>query len=270
MANNPYINKVDYGGNTLIDLTGDTVTPADLTAGVTAHDRSGAPITGTRADIGDPVAIAHGGTGATTAAGALAGLGAAAQSDIAIIINGNQTTHTGGVAVGQYVIVRNSTISGITDGLYKATQAIPANTAITSAYLASVDGGGLNDVKDQITAIDVTSQVTFLNTSSVSNFNNITKFYKAGNVVTAFIALYNTVEFAVNSSTSIFSVPTALKPKQTGWIGFNAFLQNGGNGNMYSGHVYIASNNGTFYWRTMEAIPTNNSSVLVATLTWIV
>ena len=87
-------------------------------------------------------------TGATLAA-ALQTLGGyaladkldATQSDIAIIIDGNQTTHTGGVAVGEYVIVRNSTISGIADGLYKVVQAIPANTAITSAYLEAVDGG---------------------------------------------------------------------------------------------------------------------------------
>lgn len=41
------INKVVYNGNTLIDLTGDTVTPAQLLNGVTAHDKTGSPITGT-------------------------------------------------------------------------------------------------------------------------------------------------------------------------------------------------------------------------------
>lgn len=41
------INKVIYGGNVLIDLTGDTITKEDLAKGVTAHDKSGAPITGT-------------------------------------------------------------------------------------------------------------------------------------------------------------------------------------------------------------------------------
>lgn len=41
------INKIIYGGNTLIDLTGDTVTPEQLAEGVTAHDKSGAKITGT-------------------------------------------------------------------------------------------------------------------------------------------------------------------------------------------------------------------------------
>jgi hypothetical protein len=41
------INKVIYGGNTLIDLTGDTITANDLLSGKTAHDKSGATITGT-------------------------------------------------------------------------------------------------------------------------------------------------------------------------------------------------------------------------------
>lgn len=41
------INKVVYGGNTLIDLTGDTVAVGTLLSGVTAHDASGAIITGT-------------------------------------------------------------------------------------------------------------------------------------------------------------------------------------------------------------------------------
>lgn len=40
-------NKIIYGGKTLIDLTGDTVTPDKLAEGVTAHDKSGAQITGT-------------------------------------------------------------------------------------------------------------------------------------------------------------------------------------------------------------------------------
>lgn len=41
------INKVIYGNDTLIDLTADTITPSDLASGVTAHDASGAIITGT-------------------------------------------------------------------------------------------------------------------------------------------------------------------------------------------------------------------------------
>lgn len=47
MAENQNVNKVIYGGETIIDLTADTVTAGDLIAGVTAHDKSGAAITGT-------------------------------------------------------------------------------------------------------------------------------------------------------------------------------------------------------------------------------
>ena len=44
---NQYKSKVIYNGNTLIDLTADTITAADLASGKTAHDKSGAIITGT-------------------------------------------------------------------------------------------------------------------------------------------------------------------------------------------------------------------------------
>lgn len=47
MATNTYINKVVYGGETLIDLTADTVTANKILNGYTAHDKSGAVITGT-------------------------------------------------------------------------------------------------------------------------------------------------------------------------------------------------------------------------------
>lgn len=49
------VNKVEYntanGKETLIDLTGDTVTPQTLAEGVTAHDASGAIITGTATPV---------------------------------------------------------------------------------------------------------------------------------------------------------------------------------------------------------------------------
>lgn len=47
MATNQYVNKIIYGGSTLIDLTQDTVTADKLAYNITAHDKSGASITGT-------------------------------------------------------------------------------------------------------------------------------------------------------------------------------------------------------------------------------
>ena len=58
---NQYVNKVVYGGDTLIDLTADTITADKLAKDVTAHDKSGAPITGTStfdADTSDATATA--------------------------------------------------------------------------------------------------------------------------------------------------------------------------------------------------------------------
>lgn len=47
------VNKVVYAGDTLIDLSSDTVAPAGLLSGITAHDRHGDLITGTL-DAGQP------------------------------------------------------------------------------------------------------------------------------------------------------------------------------------------------------------------------
>lgn len=59
MAENRYINKVILGNETKLDLTGDTVSPDKLAAGITAHDKTGAPIVGTNtfdADTSDATA----------------------------------------------------------------------------------------------------------------------------------------------------------------------------------------------------------------------
>lgn len=69
---NQYVNKVVVNGVTKLDLTEDTITPDKLTEGYTAHDASGAPITGTMASgdsggftgtptAGDTVVLCSGG-----------------------------------------------------------------------------------------------------------------------------------------------------------------------------------------------------------------
>ena len=61
MPNTKYVSKVVYFGDTLIDLTSDTVEASKLLSGFTAHDKSGAPITGTStfdADTKDATATA--------------------------------------------------------------------------------------------------------------------------------------------------------------------------------------------------------------------
>lgn len=61
MANNQYVNKVIFGGQTLIDLTGDTVTADKVLASYTFHDASGETLQGTctfDADTSDATAVA--------------------------------------------------------------------------------------------------------------------------------------------------------------------------------------------------------------------
>lgn len=52
MANNPYVSKVALAdGTVLIDLTVDTVAAGKMLAGTTAHDKSGAVVTGNIQDM---------------------------------------------------------------------------------------------------------------------------------------------------------------------------------------------------------------------------
>ncbi len=70
------------------------------------------------------------------------------RDDIGIVINGNTAAQN--VAQGQYVIVRDSTITGVTDGLYKASSDVASGTAFTSANLTAVTKGAVNELSEQI------------------------------------------------------------------------------------------------------------------------
>lgn len=71
------------------------------------------------------------------------------QGEIGYVVDGKQCANA--VATGKYVIVRNSTITGVTDGLYTAAKAITANTDIDSTYLTAVSSGGVaNSLYDSI------------------------------------------------------------------------------------------------------------------------
>ena len=69
-------------------------------------------------------------------------------TDNGIVVNGN--TSTSNIKKGNYVTVKNSTISGISNGLYISKANITAGTAVTSGNLTSVSIGGLNSLVDMI------------------------------------------------------------------------------------------------------------------------
>lgn len=69
------------------------------------------------------------------------------EEDIAILVKGNQSSVN--TTEGQYVLVQNSSIVGISDGLYTAVNSVAANTAFLSTDLAAVSNGGLNSLLDK-------------------------------------------------------------------------------------------------------------------------
>jgi len=73
------------------------------------------------------------------------------QNELGIVCNGDKTAVN--ASVGQYVILKNSTINGCNDGLYTAAKAITANTVLDSTYLTSVSGGGLNALNTHIATL---------------------------------------------------------------------------------------------------------------------
>lgn len=74
------------------------------------------------------------------------------QNEIGIVCTGNSCAIS--ASTGQYVVLKNSTISGRADGLYTAAKTIPANTEIDSTYLTAVSSGGLNDLKGKVDSLN--------------------------------------------------------------------------------------------------------------------
>jgi hypothetical protein len=104
-------------------------------------------------------------------------------NDLGIVVNGNKAALS--AAIGQFVVLKNSTISGRSDGLYTAAKAIPANTAIDSTYLTAVSGGGLNALNNDI-----------MNKAERTNYT------VAGNSSSAISIPSNTRAFIVTSGTA--------------------------------------------------------------------
>lgn len=131
------VNKVVYGGNTLIDLSEDTVTADKLLSGYTAHDKSGVKITGTaNSGGGDSGIQAQHITSASEA----------------ITISGTGTVKVWGFGYYSASTYSKTRYAFVGDGYYLGGgYGAPSKTNATF----SVSGGTLRGLPSNMTALDV-------------------------------------------------------------------------------------------------------------------
>lgn len=166
---NQYVNKVVYGGNTLIDLTSDTAVASDVASGKYFHLKSGERVAGTNtydADTSDATAAASEILATKTA-----------------YVNGVKITgsmpNNGGTNVTVSTVAGTSIPAGYSDGSAKAVIDSASATALVAANIRDgvtilgVEGtmSGSEDVHAQAkTATPSTSQQVITPDSPTYNY----------------------------------------------------------------------------------------------------
>ena len=105
--------------------------------------------------------------------------------ELTFTIIGN--TSATNIGQDQYVTVINSTITGITDGEYKATNVITANTPVTSSDLEAVTNGAVNNL-----------------------LNVFKRSYAVGEIASGTLTANNDTEFTVNFGKTLSSTPVVV------------------------------------------------------------
>jgi len=91
---------------------------------------------------------------------------------LAIIINGNKASKN--VSTGDYVLVENSTISGIADGGYKALSNVSAGTAFAASDLSALTKGAVTLIGEDVAILNgkIATASFGENVPSNADFNN--------------------------------------------------------------------------------------------------
>lgn len=167
-----YINKVVFGSQTLIDLTSDTLNNASqLLDGVTAHDRTGATITGTctfDADTSD---------------------GNAAASEILLnkvaYANGNKVTGTMPNNGSNNVTVTSKSGTTIPAGYYDGTGKAQIDSASSTALVA-------NNIREGVSILGVTGTMSGSEGVKATTVS-VTPYTTAQTIVPADLGDYNSI-----------------------------------------------------------------------------
>jgi len=125
------------------------------------------------------------------------------QPEIAPIINGKQCAL--GAASGDYVLLRNSTITGKSDGAYIAAKAIPAATDIDATYLGNAITGGIsNSLNNNLANIKIYKSES-ISTISVAN-ETLTTVKQITSIPAGTYILFCKIDFASTSATGYRAV----------------------------------------------------------------
>lgn len=172
MASNPYVNKVQKAdGTVLIDISSDTVAAGSMLNGVTAHDKSGAPVTG---NIATKTSSDMSAIGKTVTAPA--GYYASAQSKNVAdgTVTNNTTLPSGSSSSG--TLNRGSYLKigeGYHTEKYYKGQENSGSKNINTSGVVSVDGYAYVNVKKSAIIINVSAtsntSVTISNSEITSN-----------------------------------------------------------------------------------------------------
>jgi len=144
------------------------------------------------------------------------------QKAIGIVVDGNKAAST--ATIDQFVVLKNSTISGKADGLYTAAKAIPASpNTIDGTYLTAVSGGGLNALTSKYDTVD-TASITW-DSNNTPTRKDLAIVYKKGQ--TCQMIFWN-VSWAneITADTVVGTIPAGFRPpEKTYFFGYNRLNQ---------------------------------------------
>ena len=171
-------NQIIINGETKIDLTNDTVTPATLAAGATAHDASGAVITGEAEIMPDVIPISRGGTEATTATDARRNLGLST-AVIEASISGKTITLTFADGSIQTLTTQDTTYSAMT----AATSSAAGKAGLVPAPAAGAQAKFLRGdaTWQSVTSSPFTARATSIGDASTTKPAVVVSSYRNGN-----------------------------------------------------------------------------------------
>lgn len=216
------VNKVNYGNTTLIDISGDTVAAGSMLSGTTAHDNSGAAITGTIASKSSSDLTASGAT-VTVPAGHYA---SQATKSVASGTAGTPTASKG--TVSNHAVSVTPSVTNTTGYITGSTK---TGTAVTVSASELVSGN--KAITANGTNIDV------------ANYSTVSVAVSGANIGT------KTVTNSSNTATSLAFSSLSGEPKAF-FLKLNTQLtRNAGNSYYYITAVrYNGTNTHGSYWRT--------------------